>query len=210
MHDEQLFAAWRRGDQVAGNQLARRYYSALRSFFRTRVASQEVEELTQRVLLYTIAQPQRFRGASSLHHYIFSVARKALAERHRKSWRNLEDPRSVDEHGALVTPPSQILVRRESAARLRRAIEALSIPHAEVLDLHLHGLDNHEIAAQLGINYNTVRSRLSRAIDSVREQLERDEPCAREHETHYCAAARACGSAATRACGSAATQACGT
>lgn len=174
MHDEQLFADWRRGDQVAGNKLARRYYSALRSFFRARLPSQEVEELTQRVLLHTIAQPQRFRGASSLNHYIFSVARKALAERHRHFWRNLEDPRSVEEHSALNTPVSQVVVRREWAARLHGVMDRIPVLYAEVLELHLAGVENHQIAAQLGINYNTVRSRLSRAIDCVREQLEPD------------------------------------
>jgi RNA polymerase sigma-70 factor (ECF subfamily) len=172
VHDEELFAAWRRGDQVAGNMLARRYYSALRSFFRARLPSQEVEELTQRVLLYTIAQPYRFRGASSLQTYIFSVARKALAERHRHVQRNLEDPRSVEELSSPLTPPSQVVVRRECASRLRLAIQHMSVPYAEVLELHLDGLENHQIAARLGINYNTVRSRLSRAIDFVREQLE--------------------------------------
>jgi RNA polymerase sigma-70 factor (ECF subfamily) len=169
VHDEELFAAWCRGDQVAGNTLARRWYSALRSFFRVRVPSQEVEELTQRVLLSTIAQPHRFRGASSLQTYIFSVARKALAERHRHARRNLEDPRSVEELSALLTPPSQILVRREWASRLREAIQSMSVPYAQVLELHLAGFENHQIAAQLGINYNTVRSRLSRALEFVRE-----------------------------------------
>lgn len=180
MHDEQLFAAWRHGDQVAGNTLARRYYSALRSFFRVRVPSQEVEELTQRVLLYTIAQPQRFRGASSLHTYIFSVARKALAERHRHFWRNLEDLRSVENLRSLLTPPSQTVIRREWANHLRQAMQRMSVPYAEVLELHLDGLENHQIAARLGINYNTVRSRLSRAIDFVRDQLEPGRPVAFE------------------------------
>ncbi len=127
--------------------------------------------MTQLVLLHTIAQPQRFRGASSLHHYIFSVARKTLAQRHRLFWRNLEDPWPDDDHSATTTPPSQILVRREWAARLRQAIENIAVPYAEVLELHLAGVENHQIAAQLDINYNTVRSRLSRAIDCVRAQL---------------------------------------
>jgi RNA polymerase sigma factor (sigma-70 family) len=171
VHDEQLFAAWRGGDQVAGNELARRYYSALHSFFRTRVPSQEVEELTQLVLLHTIAQPQRFRGASSLSHYIHMVARRMLADRFRQFWRNREDPWPEDDHSALLTPPSQILVRREWAARLREVLDQIPARYAEVLRLHLAGVENHEIAAQLDVNYNTVRSRLSRAIDCVRERL---------------------------------------
>jgi RNA polymerase sigma factor (sigma-70 family) len=173
VHDEQLFEAWRHGDEVAGNTLARRWYSLLRAFFRVRVPSQEVEELTQRVLLFTIAQPHRFRGASSLQTYMFGVAKNALADRHRHVGRNLEDPRSVEELAlSPLTPPSQVVVRREWAVLLQSAIRHMAVPYAEVLELHLAGLENHQIAARLGINYNTVRSRLSRAIDFVRERLE--------------------------------------
>lgn len=172
MQDEQLFSAWRRGDRDAGNKLARHYYSALYAFFRARVPSQEVEELTQRVLLQTVAQPERFRGASSFHHYTFSVARKALAQRHRQFWRNREDPWPGEEALDIQTPPSQRMLRREWSLRLREAIAQLPEVYAKVLELHLVGLGNHAIADQLGVNYNTVRSRLSRAIESVRGMLE--------------------------------------
>lgn len=171
MHDDQLFLAWQRGDRDAGNKLARRYHSALHAFFRTRVPAQEVEELTQRVLLQTIAQPRRFRGASSFHHYAFSIARKTLAQRHRQFWRNREQPWEGEEPFDLQTPPSQRLLRREWSLRLREAIARLPDTYARVLELHLAGHTNHAIAGQLDINYNTVRSRLARAIHAVRTRV---------------------------------------
>jgi RNA polymerase sigma-70 factor (ECF subfamily) len=171
VHDDQLFLAWRRGDRDAGNKLARRYHSALHAFFRTRVPGAEVEELTQRVLLQTIAQPLRFRGASSFHHYVFTIARKTLAQRHRQSWRNREQPWQDEDAIDPQTPPSQRLLRREWSLRLREATAQLPEIYAKVLELHLAGLANHAIAGELGINYNTVRSRLSRAVESVRAML---------------------------------------
>ena len=173
-HDERLFDAWRHGDRIAGDKLARRYSSTLRSFFRPRLPPQEVEDLTQRVLLNTIAQPQRFRGASSLSTYVASVARKALAERHRKFWRNLEDPHFVDDFPVSDAPVSEIVAHCEGAARLEAIIASLSPHHARVLELHLAGIGHHETAAKLGINRNTSRSRLVRAIEEVRRQLELD------------------------------------
>lgn len=173
-HDERLFDAWRHGDRIAGDKLARRYSGTLRSFFRLRLPPQEVEDLTQRVLLNTVAQPHRFRGASSLHYYIFSVARKALAERHRKFWRNLEDPHSVDDFPVSDAPVSEVVAHCEGAARLEAIIAGLPLHYARVLELHLAGIGHHEIATKLGINYNTARSRLVRAIEEVRRQLEPD------------------------------------
>lgn len=171
MHDDQLFLAWRRGDRDAGNRLARRYHSALHAFFRTRVPFEEVEELTQRVLLQTIAQPQRFRGASSFHHYAFTVARKTLAQRHRQFWRNREEPWEGEEMLDPQTPASQRLLRREWSLRLREAIAQLPEIYGKVLELHLAGLGNQAIADELGVKYNTVRSRLGRAVESVRAML---------------------------------------
>ena len=172
--DERLHDAWRHGDKVAGNKLARRYAALLRSFFRPRLPRQEVEDLTQRVLLITIAQPDLFRGASTLHTYVFGVARRVLAERHRQVWRNLEDPRSVDDYPVSDPPVSEVLDYGEWASRLREVIPRIPGPYAKVLELHLEGVENHAIAAQLGVKYNTVRSRLGRAFDGVREQLELD------------------------------------
>ena len=40
-----------------------------------------------------------------------------------------------------------------------------------VVDLYLRGADNFEIAKALDLEYNTVRSRLSRGLSSVRRQL---------------------------------------
>ena len=173
-HDERLFDAWRHGDRAAGNKLASRYSNTLRAFFRRRLPPQEVEDLTQWVLLNTVAQPQRFRGASSLRTYILSVARKTLAERHRKFWRNLEDPHFVDDFPVSDAPVSEIVAHCEGAARLEAIIASLSPHHARVLELHLAGIGHHETAAKLGINYNTARSRLVRAIEEVRRQLEPD------------------------------------
>ena len=125
------------------------------------------------MLLYTIAQPHRFRGASSLKHYVFSVARRRLAERHRGVRRNLEDPRPVDDY----SNPSgwQLLIDREESARLRDLIARLPANQAKVLELHLEGIENHAIAALLAINYNTVRGRLVRAIEAIRQRLETED-----------------------------------
>lgn len=155
--------------------MARRYTLELRTFFRGRLPAQEADEATQLVLLHTVAQPGRFRGDSSFRHYVYAIARRVLADHFRHAVRNREDPIPPDaEIESTWDPPSQELLRREWSERLHRAIERLRVPYANVLELHLHGLDNMEIAAALQINYHTVRSRLSRAISALRQAMAKE------------------------------------
>lgn len=171
MTDEELIAAWEGGDESAGDRLARRYYVQLKGFFRTRVPHDEVEELAQQTLLHTVARTQRFRHASSFRHYVFCVARRVLADRHRQLRRSPDSPASTPETPALDTTPSERLSRAEHRQQVQAAIDAIPDPYRKVLLMHLEEVDNYEIASQLGINYNTVRSRLSRAMSALRRRL---------------------------------------
>lgn len=173
MDDEELIAAFRRGDKRAGNRLAERYYRELRSFFHGRVPHDEVEELTQHTLLHTVARIERFAGRSSFRFYVFAVARRVVADRYRKLRRSLD----IDEDspsGVIdsTTSPSDRMTRDERLRVVAWAIGELGTPFRMVLQLHLLGHSNPEIAELLRLNYNTVRSRLSRGMASLRELLD--------------------------------------
>nr|WP_255216760.1 sigma-70 family RNA polymerase sigma factor [Pseudenhygromyxa sp. WMMC2535] len=169
-----MIADYLSGNRQAGNALAERYYPALRTYFRTRVPTEEAEELAQHTLLHTVARSERFRHASSFRHYVYSVARRVLAERHRQALRRPDcDPEH--ETPADDTSPSERIVRLERHAALELALTELKSPFREVVRMHLDGMTNVEIAEALGIPSNTVRSRLSRALASLRRALANDE-----------------------------------
>lgn len=171
MRDEELIAAIRTGDTSASQRLARRYYADLYAYFCSRIGREDAEDLTQITLLHTVARVERFREESSFRHYVFSVARRVLFERHRRSQRRLdtEEPRS--EPPASQTTPSERMFRAEFREQLIDAIESLHDHYRVVVDLHLRGANNFEIAEALDLEYNTVRSRLSRGLSTVRQQL---------------------------------------
>lgn len=171
MRDEDLITAHLAGDLDAGDTLARRYYVALLDYFRLRVPDDEVEELTQHTLLHTIARCDRFRRASSFRHYVYAVARRVVAERHRRCRRRPDFDDACDEAPADDTSPSAHVARDQRRARLEDAVLELRSPFRTVVRLHLDGLDNLEIAAALGIPKATVRSRLSRATSALRRAL---------------------------------------
>ncbi len=66
------------------------------------------------------------------------------------------------------------LCAKESQETIRRAIQALDAPYAEVLTFYyLFGLSVKEISAQFGIRESTVRTRLSRARALLKDELEK-------------------------------------
>jgi RNA polymerase sigma-70 factor (ECF subfamily) len=170
--DDEIIAAMRAGDRKAGDVLARRYYRELSAYYRKRLPVEEAEELTQATLLETIGRIDRFRGESSFHHYVFSVARRIMAERQRRAARRIvTEPEPSSEPPDDQTSPTERLARTELIERLVETVESLDEHYQSVLELKLGGADNFEIAEALDIQYNTVRSRLSRAMATVRARL---------------------------------------
>ena len=75
----------------------------------------------------------------------------------------------------LGTTPSQAVVRVQESGRLAAALEALPLEHRMTLELfYFDDLSGREIASVLGIGEHTVRSRLSRARQLLRGQLDPD------------------------------------
>jgi RNA polymerase sigma-70 factor (ECF subfamily) len=172
--DDEFIAAMRAGDRKAGDLLARRYYRELSTYYRKRLPLEEADELTQLTLLETIGRIERFRAESSFHHYVFSVARRIMADRQRRITRRIvtEPAPSSEPPDRRQTPAPDRIARAELLERLVATVETLDDHYQSVLMLKLHGATNHEISETLDVQYNTVRSRLSRAIAVVRERLD--------------------------------------
>jgi RNA polymerase sigma-70 factor (ECF subfamily) len=68
--------------------------------------------------------------------------------------------------------PDTVLQRRETAGRVWSALEALPFDQRAVVILReIDGLSYEEMAGSLGVAVGTVKSRLARARQSLREEL---------------------------------------
>lgn len=68
--------------------------------------------------------------------------------------------------------PSQVVAREEDRARLRAALEQLRDIDREILVLrHFEQLDNHEVAAALGLSEAAASARYVRALDRMESLL---------------------------------------
>ena len=85
----------------------------------------------------------------------------------------------LEEQGTSATnaidPPAASAEQRDQMQGVRRALDALDDKHREVLVLSAGlGLSYDDIGRALGIRVGTVRSRVFRARENLRELLEAD------------------------------------
>ena len=142
----------------------------------------EALDLSQEVFLRVFRTLSSFRGQSALRTWIYRIV--VTQARNRQRWwrrRHRAEQVSLDEHmrqfGDLEskndpTTPDRMLARKETADRIWRALNALPFDQRTAMVLReIDGLRYDEIAFSLGIAVGTVKSRLTRARQALREEL---------------------------------------
>lgn len=169
--DEALFEAWRGGDNAAGEALFERHFDAIYRFFETKVQD-DVSDLVQRTFIGCIEARERFRGASSFRTFLFAIARHELYGfyRARKAGQRLDF-----EHSSVMdlSPGASSIARKATdGAVLAEALRALPLELQIALELHYwEGLSGPEMAAVLEVPEGTVRSRLRRGLERLRDAM---------------------------------------
>ena len=144
----------------------------------------EALDVSQEVFLRVFRTIHRFRGQSSLRTWIYRIAVNQARNRHR-FWRRRRraDQVSLDEHvathGDFVSgggpTPERVLAQKELAGRLQGALNALPFEQRTAIVLReIDGLSYEEIGFSLGVAIGTVKSRLTRARQTLRAQLRED------------------------------------
>ena len=145
---------------------------------------EEARDLSQDVFLQVYRQLGRFEGRSSLKTWIYRIVVNQARNRQRW-WRRrrrerscpIEDMTQADlARASAVRPdadaPYERLARAERARQMQAALLKLSFDHRAILLLReVEGLPCDEIAAALKVPEGTVKSRLARARDALREQV---------------------------------------
>ncbi|HOZ45479.1 MAG TPA: sigma-70 family RNA polymerase sigma factor [Candidatus Hydrogenedentes bacterium] len=176
--DWELAARAREGDRNAFAELVRRYEAPVIHFCMRMVGSrQDAEEIAQDSFVRVYRHLDRLKPKAKFSTLLFGIARNLALNALRDA-----DRRGRDKGQALGADdrlhdeafrPDRATAVREAEAVIEEAIARLSPEHREVIILReLQGLDYDAIARICGCRKGTVRSRLSRARDSLREQVE--------------------------------------
>ncbi|MBK8262937.1 MAG: RNA polymerase sigma factor [Nannocystis sp.] len=172
--DFALLDAWRAGDLEAGSQLFDRHFESIHRFLRHKVGD-DTDEVMQRTLLACVESRDRFRGASTFRTFLFGVARLELFSHYRR--RKKADAHTDFESCTffdLDPSPSVIVARHKEQQLLHEALRRLPVDLQIALELHYwENMSATEIATVLEIPAGTVKSRLRRAKEMLRETMER-------------------------------------
>jgi RNA polymerase sigma factor (sigma-70 family) len=169
--DAELLDAWRGGDNTAGNELVRRHFMAVYRFFVNK-AGDDVDDLIQRTFLACVESRDRFRADSTLKTYVLGIARNQLLmhlrRRHRRELTSSEQLSVAEVMGS----PSRVMVDREEEKLLLQALRQIPIDLQCVVELYYwEQLSVAQMAEILEVPPGTVKSRLHRARDLLRQQL---------------------------------------
>jgi len=166
--DESLLSAFAKGDDTALSELAARHERRMLGLALGLCSGNEelAREAVQETWLRVIRHAGRFRGQSSFATWVYRIAVnrcRDTVERERRANRRSE----ANGIGAR-TPP-------EEPDWLGSAVERLPQREREVVLLcHMRGMTHEQAAAVLGIPLGTLKSRLTRAMTTLRDAGSRE------------------------------------
>ena len=173
--DPAIVAALRRGDRTGFDHAYARYHARIHRFVSRLVRRRDVaDDLVQDTWMALARSGAGLRDDTDLAAWLFTVARNE-ARSHRR-WSVLDVSRFValgdEPHASTASGPELETEASLAAQRLERALAELGATHREVLLLvAIEGLSQEQVATVLGIAYEAVRQRLSRARAALAEKL---------------------------------------
>jgi RNA polymerase sigma-70 factor (ECF subfamily) len=168
----------REGDVAAFERLIAQYQAKVYTFaFAFTGSPDRAQDLAQDALVKVYKSLGSFRFQSAFSTWLYSIVKNtyldAIKSRAGRE-RALEEPLSARdvEHLREVATAEERLLQKESRRALFRALREVPLAYRTVVTLaDVQGLGYEEIAAALGVPIGTVKSRLKRGRDALRDAL---------------------------------------
>ncbi len=181
--DEELVARSKAGDAEAFGELVQKYEHKIYNLAYRLVGNHaDAADMAQDGLIRAFLAIKSYRGEASfqtwLYRIVTNVCRDELRYRNRRPQISLDESAETGEKDyyrqvADQRPlPDQTFEAQETQAEIQEAISALAMDYRMVLVMReFQDLSYEEIAATLHISIGTVKSRLSRARQNLRQKL---------------------------------------
>jgi RNA polymerase sigma-70 factor (ECF subfamily) len=175
--DEDLMLEVRNGSGETLGVLFDRYHSPLFNFYSKLTGDRTLsDDLVQEVFLRILKYRLSYEPGTPFRAWIYQIARNARVDHYRKT------PRHITFEPEMVAPvmPKDSAQQTEETELLHRALMQMPEEKREILILsRFQELKYEEIARLLGCELGTVKTRIHRAIQELRQifkQLERGFP----------------------------------
>jgi RNA polymerase sigma-70 factor (ECF subfamily) len=188
--DTLLIERIKNGDAAAYNDIVARHYDRIYARVSQLLKNQQdAEEVTQDAFIRAHRGLDKFRGDAAFSTWLYQIATNLAHNRYWYWFRrkrdysvSLDQPLGSDGDLTLegVMPdsgetPAEAAVTQEFVSRVSECMEGLSEKHKEVLILrNVQNLSYEEISQQLDISVGTVKSRIARGRESLRDLMGSD------------------------------------
>lgn len=135
----------------------------------------DAEDIMEEAIRIGISNLSRLRNEDRFFSWMFKIVRRE-AYHHLKREKKIRTIKQefifIRDHYDVSPMPDKLLINKEENERLRREIDRLKSPDKEILMLKLTTSKSlKEIAAELGLNYHTTRSKFTRVCNLIRQRL---------------------------------------
>lgn len=167
------------GDASAYESLVLKYQDRLfNTLFRITGSREEAEDVAQEALVQAYVKLSSFQGKSQFYTWLYRIAFNISASRRRKKRPviSVDQTQEVSGNEPIDDVPTaqQQLEQQEDVSTVHLALAKLTEDHRRILVLReLEGCDYESISETLELPIGTVRSRLFRARQQLKEELER-------------------------------------
>jgi RNA polymerase sigma-70 factor (ECF subfamily) len=183
-NDHELLVAIRDGDEAAFQEIVRRYRNPITNFiYRMLDDYDRSVELAQETFIRVYTSASRYQANYSFSTYIYRIATNLsiseLRKRKRRKLVSLFSPFTNEDGDAIeMDPPDQsvlqdeALIEDERRRAVTRAIKSLPEKYrAAVVLRDVEGLSYDRIAQVMNLSEGTVKSRINRARNLLKEKL---------------------------------------
>jgi RNA polymerase sigma-70 factor (ECF subfamily) len=169
--DELLVVRCQLGERPAFDDLIVRWHEPIWKYVRRVTGDDDVaQDAVQDVWLRVLRGINRLRDGSKLRAWLFGIAHRVLMDQLRSKYASVTIE-GVDLANVAIDEPSLDL--EEDIATLQAELAQLPVTEREVLTLfYLQELSLAEVADVLAVPVGTVKSRLFRARQLLRHELE--------------------------------------
>lgn len=188
--DDLLIERIKNGDNGAYDDMVSRYWDRIFARVHNLLKNQQdAEEVTQDAFIRAHRGLENFRGDASFSTWLYQIATNLAHNRYWYWFRrkrdysvSLDQPLTAEGDLTLenVMPsegetPSEAAVTQEFVDRVSECMNGLGEKHREVLTLrNVQNLTYEEISQELDISVGTVKSRIARARESLRDLMGSD------------------------------------
>lgn len=182
MDDNELIDEALKGNAAAFGQLVRKYQDRLYHVIAHVLGSNdEAYDVVQDAFVQAFVKLEGFTRSAAFYTWLYRIAiNQALSRRRRKhATQSLEHLRAVAHHEPVDHGPAPDgpALQQERVERVRAALAALDEERRTVIVLReMNDLSYEAIAEILSLPVGTVRSRLHRAREELRELLKEETP----------------------------------